>query len=262
MRSDRLNSILGKIHGPETTEIADLRCKRALEADLLSRYRKLYPKNRRWLMLLNPWNRITRFVLTGLALCGIVVGACTTDTITDVEMGKQLKMNLAKPLNMEAGDTALNQAINGKFTFRYEDSSPYDMIGESKNITDLLLSQPGVEDASVSINRQSTGDVSLNVLVWGAHLNADELVITLKEEYPVLADAHLTTEDLHASVKETYAAKIVREVFRIEVSGSDPEELRRQIIEQLAAQGVEDAARVHVDTDGDQKTVGIEIEGD
>jgi hypothetical protein len=214
-------------------------------------------------MLLNPWNRITRFVLTGLALCLIVVGACTTDTITNVELGKQLKMNLTRPLKIEFDDTDPNPAVNAEFNLDYDYASPYAMTGESKKITELLISQPGVEDASVSINRQSTGEVSVNVLVWGAGLNADELVSILKDEHPVLADAHVTTEDLNTSIKETYAAKIAREVFRIEVSGSDPEELRRQIIEQLAAQGVEDAAaRVHVDTDRDQKTIDIEIEGD
>ncbi len=64
MRSDRLNSILGIMYGPGAV---DQRRKQALEADLLSRYRTLHPNNRRWLMLLNPWNRIARFALTGPA---------------------------------------------------------------------------------------------------------------------------------------------------------------------------------------------------
>ena len=104
MRSDRLNSILGKIFARGA---ADQRRKQALEADLLSRYRTLHPNNRRWLMLLNPWNRIARFALTGQALCAMIVGACTTETTTDVDLGKHLQLGL------QAGNE--DQTAEGQF---------------------------------------------------------------------------------------------------------------------------------------------------
>ncbi len=250
MRGDRLNSILSKMYRSGT---ADLRNKKTLEADLLSRYRKLHSQNRRWLMLLNPWNRIARFVLTGLALCVVVIGACTTETTTEVEVGKQLKMDLAA-----AGEG--DEAVEGQFVFIYQFKSQDDMARESKKLSKLLILQPGVEDANVSISQQSTGETSVDILVWGAGLDADELVASLKDTYPDLANASITVNDLNTTIKESYASKIGRKVFKVEGSGTDPESLRQQFLEQLAAQGFDGHADINVETDGDQQTITIEME--
>lgn len=249
MRSDRLNSILGKMYSPGTV---DQRCKQALEADLLSRYRKLHPRNRRWLMLLNPWNRIARLVLAGLALCVIVVGACTTETTTEVELGKHLQLGL------DADND--DQSEEGRFQFIFVYVSPEAVTQEAKNMSSLLMSQPGVEDANVSINQQSSGEVNLDILAWGDGLNTDELLSALTENYPALAEASVTISDLNTTVKESYASKIGRAVFHVEVGGTDPEELRQQVLEQLAAQGFDGQAEIDVQTDGDQQTITIEME--
>jgi hypothetical protein len=252
MRGNRLNSILGKM---SESEAADRKRNRVLEAELLSRYRELYPRNRRWLMLLNPWNRVARFVFVGLALCLIVVVACTTETITEVDVGKRLHMDL------EAGSA--DDTAEGKFLFVFHYLSPEDVTKEARNMTDLLLPQPGVSDASVSINQQRSGDVNaveIDMLVWGSDLDADGLLRVLCESYPALADASVSVDNLHATIEESIAAKIGRELLRVEVSGSDREELRRQVLEQLTAQGFAGDAKVVVETEDDQKTIHIELE--
>jgi hypothetical protein len=249
MRSDRLNSILGRMYGPGAV---DQRRKQALEADLLSRYRTLHPNNRRWLMLLNPWNRIARFALTGLALCAIIVGACTTETTTDVDLGKHLQLGLESEYD--------DQTVEGRFQFTFIYLSPEDVTQEARNMSDLLMAQPGVEDANVSISQQGSGEVSLDILAWGEGLDTRELLSTLTKEYPALAEASVTVSDLNTTVKESYASKIGRVVFNVEASGSTPEELRRQFLDQMAAQGFDGNAEVDVQTDGDQQTITIELE--
>ena len=202
-------------------------------------------------MLLNPWNRTARFVLTGLALCVIVIGACTTETTTDVEVGKQLKMDL------EAADA---DHVEGQSLFIYEYISSEDLTHKCKEMSELLSSQPCVEDASVSISQQSTGEVSLDILTWGSHVDGNELVSTLKNSYPALADAAVIVRDLSTTIRESIVSKIGRRVLNIEASGSDPEQLRLQVLEQLAAQGYDGHAEVNVETDGDQQTITIEME--
>jgi hypothetical protein len=117
-----------------------------------------------------------------------------------------------------------------------------------------------VEDASVSINQSGAGEVSLDILAWGDHVKAEELVSQLKQTYPYLTDASVTVNDMKTTIKESYASKIGRKVFSVEASGTDPEELRRQFLEQLAAQGFDGHADVNVETDGDQQTITIEME--
>ncbi len=249
MRGNRLNSILGKMYGSET---ADQKCNQALEADLLSSYRKLYPRNRRWLMLLNPFNRVARLAFVGLALCVIVVGACTTETITEVEVGKRLQLDLES-----GGD---DQSGEGQFLFIFKYESPDDMTREAKKLSDVLIIQPGVSDASVSVNQQSSGETKIDMLVWGEDLDTDALVSALQANYPVLADASVSVDDLNATIKESYASKLGRELFHVEVGGSDPEELRQQVLDQLAAQGFTGHANVEIQTEGDQQIIHIEME--
>ncbi len=248
MRGNRLNVKLSELYGSGTS---GLRNKKALEAELLSRYRKLHPQNRRWLMLLNPWNRTARFVLTGLALCVIVIGACTTDTITDVDLGKQMKMDLAVPFTEHAEHDVL---ITDK-------GIPIEDLGhECKDMSKVLIAHPLVEDASVSLNRSQDGQVSLDIMAWGEHVEAEQLVMQLRQTYPFLADASVTVNDLKTTIKESYASKIGRKVFKVEASGTSPEELRRQFLEQLEAQGYNGHADIIMETDGDQRSISIELE--
>jgi hypothetical protein len=203
-------------------------------------------------MLLNPWHRFARIALVGLSLCLVVVAACTTETITDVEVGKRVQMNL----DGEAGA----QPEDGQALFIFKYVSPDDVTREAKKLTDVLIVQPGVSDASVSINQQSNGEATIDMLVWGEHLDTGALVNTLVESNPMLANASVTVDDLNATVKETYASKIGRKLFHVEVGGSNPEELRAQVLEQLAAQGFTGHASVEVETEGDQQIIHIEME--
>ena len=252
MPGDRLTSKLSQLYGSETT---GLQHNPDLEADLLSRYRKLHPQNWRWLMLLNPWNRTARFVLAGLALCVIVIGACSTETITEVDLGKQMKMDLA------AVDEGADHA-EGKFIFEhvFVYISQEDMTHKCKEISEALISQPGVENASVSFNRQGTGEVSLDIFALGDNVEAEQLVSQLKQTYPFLADASVTVSDLKTTIKESYASKIGRKMFSVELSGTDPETLRRQFLEQMEAQGYDGHAEMIFENEGDHKTISIETE--
>lgn len=248
MRGNRLKSRFSELYGTRT---AGPQNQSALETDLLSRYRKLHPQNRRWLMLLNPWNRTARFVLTGLVLCMVVIGACTTETITDVDLGKQMKMDLAVPLTDHAEGEALVIAENVSFD---------DLGHECRDMSKMLMAHPLVEDASVSLNHTGEGEVSLDILAWGDHVEAEQLVAQLKQTYPFLADASVTVNDLKTKIKESYASKIGRKVFKVEASGTSPEELRRQFLQQLEAQGYDGQAEIITEKDGDQQSITIELE--
>ena len=125
-------------------------------------------------MLLNPFNRITRFAVVGLALCVIVVGACTTETITEVEVGKRLQLDL------ESGGG--DQSAEGQVLFIFKYESPEDVTREAKKLSDVLIIQPGVSDASVSVNQQSSGETTIDMLVWGEDLDTDALVDALVAE--------------------------------------------------------------------------------
>ncbi|HPF69389.1 MAG TPA: hypothetical protein PLQ13_01865 [Candidatus Krumholzibacteria bacterium] len=241
MRHDRLNRLLDAWHegGPvDTGRRADL------EAGLLEQYRKNHPRNRRWLMFLNPWNRAARFAVAGLAVALLGVGACSTETTTEIEAGQQAHISL-----------------------RLDTSVP-DKAGEldPRVVTDFIAAQPGVDELNVNVREMidDAGAVTtdLGLVIWGGNLDADALAAALRERFPSLGASDISFEPLTATVTESLFDKLGREVFHVEADGASAEEIRAQILEQLAAQGVEGDAQVEV-IDGDgTREIRVMIEQD
>ena len=186
-------------------------------------------------MLLNPWNRTARFALVGLALMVLGLGACTTSTTTEVEMGKK----------MTIGFTAKAEA---------------DVISVDTGLSNFLDSNPGIENVSVSIREEAGGDTVIEVLAWGQDLDEEALVAELRRQVPELQAADISFESLSGEMEESYFEKMRREVFDLEVSGATAEEIRMEIMKQLAAQGLEDGAEVEVIQQDGQTEIKVTVE--
>jgi len=233
MRERRLTAILRRIHGSARADAGD---GKALEADLLPLYRKLHPKNRRWLVLLNPWNRAARFGLAGLAACVVVVGACTTDVTTGVDVGKSITMDLEPNANVNL------HARHFRFFFHFR----YRMVLDSARdvVPRVLTAQPGVEDVSVTVDEDSAAgaaeeprDVNLRILIFGSDLDGAALVNTITDSVPALSEAKVTINDLRTTFSESLASKMGRALFGWQGGRPDPQELRRRALQELAARG-------------------------
>ena len=213
MHDRRLNDDLARLHEPDTTNRPRPEHRSELEGRLVSSYRTNQPRNRRWLVMLNPWNRTARFAVVGLALMILGVGACTTSTTTEVDMGKKMTIGLTAKADV-------------------------DMISIDTSLSNFLDTQPGIENVSVSINRTMGGPATIEVMAWGQDLDGDALVAELRRQVPELEDADISFETLGGTIEESYASKLKREIFQMEVDGATEEEIRAQILAQLAEQGV------------------------
>ncbi|MEN8197634.1 MAG: hypothetical protein ABFS30_14140, partial [Pseudomonadota bacterium] len=113
MHDRRLNDRLKRIHEPDVTNRPRPQHRRELEGRLLSRYRTNQSRKRRWLVMLNPWNRTARFAVVGLALTILGVGACTTSTTTEVDMGKKMTIGFTAKADadMISVDTSLGNFL-------------------------------------------------------------------------------------------------------------------------------------------------------
>ena len=188
----------------------------ALEVDLVARYRLHYPHERRWLSLLNPWTRLARFATVGLVMVLLGVGACTTETTTEVALGKHLHVGLAI-----AGDPARSAGLEA--------------------MVDWVRARPGTEEANVNVEMRLENDpplVVLDVVVWDADLDGNQLVADLRAAFPALVEAGIIVTDLNTTITESWADRLGREIFRIDTGRGDAEEMRQRILEQIAAQGI------------------------
>jgi len=237
MGGDRLKEKLERLHGAAGV---NAEARDALEQDLLLRYRKTHPKRRRWLSMLNLQTRMARFAVAGLAVLLLGVAACSTETTTEVELGKQLRVDLAGSLADKSID--INQRIE-------------EVVQEFSELAD-------VEEVNVNIEQDGEGNMTLSMMLVGEGLDSDLLSAMVHDAFPELPDANIFVEAVEGTYTESWAERFGREVFNLEMEGGSPEEIRAQILQQLADQGFEGDAEVLVSEDGDQQTIEIRLTDD
>jgi len=238
METGDLNARLKALHesGRQPLKVAD----DDLENALLAEFRNLYPWHRRWLVMLNPYNKLTRLAFTCLALLVLGVAACTTPTSTEVDMGRQYTLQMASATGMpEAGEKM------------------FDELGELEAYLDT---RTDIDDFQVMIHETSEGSASIDLLVWGTELDGDSLLAELQERFGDLAGLQISVEPLTGTLEESIGSRMGRAVFDIEVSGATAEEIRQQILAELAAQGLDGDAQVEISDDGEVSTIDITIE--
>lgn len=210
-----------------------------LEANVLGAYRDRYPHYRRWLMLLNPWNRAARLAMAGLAAALLGVGACSTSTTTEVEMGQKLTIGL----NAKSG---------------------FDLQAVEADLNRFFDAQPGVEGVTFNIRGLDGHDV-YEIMAWGRGLDAEELEASLRRQVPELAAATVDIEPLSGSVRENLISHFGHQYLglEMEVSGQTAEEIRQQILAQMAEAGVDGDAQVQVETTPDgRRTITVDVKGE
>ena len=210
-----------------------------LEATLRGVYRERYPLPRRWLMLLNPWNRAARLAMAGLAVALLGVGACSTSTTTEVEMGQKLTigLNAKADFDLQAVEADLNRFFEG---------------------------QPGVEGVTFNL-RGIDGQTVYEVMAWGRDLDAAGLEADLRQQVPGLAGASVDVEPLSGSVRENLLSHFGHRYLglEVEIDGQTAEEIREQILAQMAAAGMAGDAQVHVETTDDgRRTITVDVKGE
>lgn len=235
MHERRVKAALRRTLGAEAPRSAGSHRDR-LETALLDAYRDRYPHHRRWLMLLNPWNRVARLALAGLAVALLGVGACTTSTTTEVEMGQKVTIALA-------------------------DKADVDLSTVHAQLNDFFGAQPGLEGVNLNV-QVCNGQTTIDAMAWGQDLDGSALEAALRDQVPALAGATVTVTPLTGSVHENVLAHLGRECLGIEleVTGQTADEIRAQILQQLAARGIDGDAQVQVeDLPDGRRQVKVEV---
>lgn len=210
-----------------------------LEATLRGAYRERYPLNRRWLMLLNPWNRVARLAMAGLAVALLGVGACSTSTTTEVEMGQKLTIGLSA-------------------------KADFDMQAVEADLDRFFEGRPGVEGVNFNL-RGIDGQTVYEVMAWGRDLDAAGLEADLRRQVPALAGASVSVEPLSGSVRENLLSHFGHRYLglEMEINGQTADEIRQQILARMAEAGMAGDAQVQVETTPDgRRTITVEVKGE
>ncbi len=236
MGGGRLNRNLERLHRSDTPH-EDHR--KLLEHDLLLRYRSIHPRKKRWFAMLNPHTRFARFAIIGLAMLLLGVGACSTETTTEVEVGKLVSINLAGNLDAPNGEKTID--INQRI----------------QEVMNQLNHADGIEEFNINIEQDGEGELSLNLMIFGDDLDGEALTVMLRESFPELPDAEILVEVVEGTITESWGERLGRQVFNIETDGASDEEIRAQVLQQISEQGFDGVAEVNVSHDGDEQRIEI-----
>jgi hypothetical protein len=207
-----------------------------LREELLTAHRRAYPNRKKWTVMTHKtWFRP---VLAGVALTVLGIAACTAPTDYDVEMGKQVNIAFANP-----------------------DKSLPDLESQFSEVRAYIDALPAVEGSGLMIECQPGGPSIARITVWGQNLDGDAFVADLEARFPFLQSADITLTPLEGTASGTLADRFGHDVFHVEVHGETAEEIRLQILEQLASQGLGGDPQVEViDRPDGRREIRVEMQ--
>ena len=130
-RDSKLDDALKTLHDPARPESGDHR--ERLEKQLSAHYRERHNPSWRWTMIFDFRNPPTRWVMIILAILVLGIGACSTPTTSELEMGQKLRFDL--PQSSAKQQLELQEMLSG----------PDAMV-------EFLSAQPGVAEVNLSIS--------------------------------------------------------------------------------------------------------------
>lgn len=237
-RDSKLDDALKTLHEVDATPSGDHR--ERLEEHLSARYRERHETSRRWTKMFDFHNPSARWAMITLAILVLGIGACSTPTTSELDMGHRLHFEI--PAEAAKGD-ALSGALSGP-----------------QGMTSFLRAEPGVDEVNVSVSETVGGPTFIEALVWGTGLDPAGLTDALQAKYPVLDEATIVNVyELKGEVRESLAEKFGRTMFHLDIGGGSEEEMRAQILAQLKEQGFDGDAVIDVQRDGEMTTIDLEL---
>jgi hypothetical protein len=219
---------------------------RELLPELMSRYDRISPANER------RRKKMSHVFLRRVAVIGaaaVIVGAisCVAPAELDVDVGTSVEVRYdASALSLEP--SAVAEAIKAAAGMK-DDGEAAPPEGERRrNEVDLRVLRRG-------------NAVEVRAEIWGMSLPEGSLAAEIQKSLPALEGAEIKEEHLQGKVRGTLGEKLGRDLFNIDVlDESDVETARQQVMEQLAAQGVEGKVDVQIEGDGKKRKVKVRVE--
>ncbi len=174
--------------------------------------------------------RAPRWLLaTGLAVAA-AVGACVVPVDYEAEMGQRLA-----------------------FTMSAQDMSELDVEAIAHFVEEQHDPEQLRIEAHAAMHETTDGgtthvmkEVRIELEAVGDHLDADALWDDLIAEFPALADAKREDEALHGVVHGTLGGRLSHRWLDVTIDEEGVEEAKRQLVEQLVADGVQGTPQVEI----------------
>lgn len=236
MPSDRpLERRLAGLYAPASPPERTAAHRDRLEHELLARLAAVAPGAR-------PASvpRRRRFVLGGLVLAGAIAGACVLPTEYDIGLGQ----HVALVLSGEAA-AALDPRELGRYLER--------RFGPERLEIRVQASR------EVGGNGEDVSELRVDLVAFGTHATADEIWGDLARRFPELSPGRVEGEALSATVEGTLAGRLGHAWLDVTIDARGVEAARQQILDDLAARGMQGEASVEIHEADGHREVEVRV---
>ncbi|WP_437326588.1 hypothetical protein [Sorangium sp. So ce381] len=204
---------------------------RELEGELMAAFGQLYPEQE-VVPMKRLWLRKALVVAAAAVVCG--AAACVAPADVEVPVGRSISIEVADGAELPEPE-ALMAAVRGE--------------GKTARRARVMVR-----------GRRGDGATTLTLDVWGDEVPEGDVAERIRAAFPALAGAEIREDVLAGTVRGTLGAKLGHELLDLDVLDKDDvEAARRQVMEQLAAQGVEGKVDVQIEGDGEKRKVKVQI---
>ena len=179
-----------------------------------------------------PRTTMGRTMMASAWCVGLLFGACQVPTTHSVAVGKRVSLETDAKVELTRG------------------------------VVDTLSELPGVDNVSVSVSESSDGPNRIDLLVWGRDVSSPAILSTLRAAMPAADGARVTVEDLEGTLHEKLGDRLGRDLFKFEIDADTEDEIRHQVLQQLAEHGFSGNAAVSVSEEDGHRVIQIDTSGE
>ena len=201
---------------------------RELEGELMAQFGQLYPEQE-VISMRRLWLRKAA-VVAAAVICS--AAACVAPADVEVPVGRSISIQVAEEADLPEPEAIL-AVVRGE--------------GQAQRV--LVRGQ------------REGGTLVLQLDVWGDDLPEGDAAGRIRAAFPALASASIQEDVLAGTVRGTLGAKLGHDLLDLDVLDEDAlEAARRQVMDQLEAQGVEGKVDVKIEKDGAKRKVKVQVE--
>ena len=174
--------------------------------------------------------RASKWLLATGLVAAAAVGACVVPVDYEAEMGQRLAFTMAASEMSEIDVEAIARFVE-------DEHDPEELRIEA---------HAEMHETTDGARTHTMKEVRIELEAVGEHLDADALWDDLVEEFPALAGAKREDEALHGTVHGTLGGRLSHRWLDVTIDRDGVEEAKRQLIEQLVAEGVQGTPQVEI----------------
>lgn len=192
----------------------------------------------------NTWFRRGMLLAAAAAVLGIA--ACAAPVDVDVQVGRSISV----AYDASAAGAPKPQELA-------------ELVGSTIE-SDLAAKRDATkEEAGVTVEISlENGLTAVHAEIWGGDPSLPLMGPRIKTAFPALAGVDIKEQELHGTVRESFAKKIGREMLDMDLDHADVETARQEVMKRLRAGGVEGKIDVDVKGGPNERQIRVRVESE